>query len=117
MHQQYVLGGLHADEAERARLTYGRNMINMKVDDVWMCLVNEFRGPIYVYQFAVFWLFFWGTDKDVLNRLVSPHTFKLIGTLYEELRFHTDALYLPVIFMLERIVFALLAVHWRSTLG
>ena len=65
----------------------------------------------------VFWLFFWGTDKDVLNRLVSPNTFKLVGTLYEELRFHVDALYLPVIFMLERIVFAVLAVHWRSTLG
>eukprot|EP00400_MALV-I_sp_L67-5_P000426 gene426-123_t len=59
MHLQFQIGGLDADDAERARLTYGRNLVDMKVDSVFFCLVNEFRSPIYVYQFAVFWLFFW----------------------------------------------------------
>ena len=65
----------------------------------------------------VIWLLFCGSNDNVMTRLLKLKYFKRVGLLYKELRFHTDALYLTLFFMLERIIFGALAVHWEHTLG
>ena len=70
-----------------------------------------------IFFIFVIWLLFCGKDKSVMERLLKPKYFFKVGTLYEELRFDSEALYLPLFFMLERIIFAVLSIHWGHSLG
>lgn len=43
--------------------------------------------------------------------------FYRVGTIYEELRFSIDALNFPLFFIVQRIIFAVLAIYWGHSLG